>query len=166
MTRTASRAAARPVLLAAAALALLASAPAVRADQQEGYYYPAVTSEEEFDRKMISGPKSDPLTRETFVTMVNTAQLAAPENPRFAMFAKGDGSRRLIMVGLDDESFKTLFRARAVLAQMTYSLRNSPFFKDQGIEATATLFDVLQLLDFESLTLSDGETWTHRIYFK
>ena len=98
--------------------------------------------------------------------MVTTAQRAAPANPRFAIFAKGEGSRRLIMVGLDDGGFKTLYRARAILAQMTYSLRNSPFFKDQGIEATATLFDVLQLMDFESLTLTDGETWSHRVYFK
>tara|TARA_B100002003_G_scaffold192987_2_gene182370 strand:- start:434 stop:925 length:492 start_codon:yes stop_codon:yes gene_type:complete len=156
---------AAPALLLAALLALgpLASAAA---DSQEGYYYPPVTSEEEFDREMIDGPASDPLTRETFVTMVTTAQLAAPANPRFAIFAKGEGSRRLIMVGLDDGGFKTLYRARAILAQMTYSLRNSPFFKDQGIEATATLFDVLQLMDFESLTLTDGETWSHRVYFK
>ena len=156
---------AAPALLLAALLALgpLASAAA---DSQEGYYSPPVTSEEEFDREMIDGPASDPLTRETFVTMVTTAQLAAPANPRFAIFAKGEGSRRLIMVGLDDGGFKTLYRARAILAQMTYSLRNSPFFKDQGIEATATLFDVLQLMDFESLTLTDGETWSHRVYFK
>lgn len=157
----------RPALAALAA-ALLALGPlaSAAADSQEGYYYPPVTSEEEFDREMIDGPVADPLTRETFVTMVTTAQLAAPANPRFAMFAKGEASRRLIMVGLDDEAFKTLYRARAILAQMTYSLRNSPFFKDQGIEATATLFDVLQLMDFESLTVTDGETWSHRIYFK
>tara|TARA_R110000751_G_scaffold261660_1_gene360934 strand:- start:1639 stop:2094 length:456 start_codon:yes stop_codon:yes gene_type:complete len=151
--------------VAVAVLALGLSAP-TRADSQEGYYYPPVTSEEEFDREMIDGPAADPLTRETFVTMITTAQLEAPANPRFAIFAKGEGSRRLIMVGLDDGAFKTLFRARAILAQMTYSLRNSPFFKDQGIEATATLFDVLQLMDFESLTLTDGETWSHRVYFK
>ncbi|MDF2233280.1 hypothetical protein P2H44_12025 [Albimonas sp. CAU 1670] len=169
MTLRSARAARTACGLAAAAFAL-ALAPGVAspaaADSQEGYYYPPVTSEEEFDREMIDGPTADPLTRETFVTMITTAQLAAPENPRFAIFAKGDGSRRLIMVGLDDGSFKTLYRARAILAQMTYSLRNSPFFKDQGIEATATLFDVLQLMDFESLTITDGETWSHRVYFK
>ena len=29
-----------------------------------------------------------------------------------------------------------------------------------------SLFDVLQLMDFESLTITDGETWSHRVYFK
>lgn len=157
---------ARLVSVFSAALLAFAIAGPAPADGQEGYYYPPITSEEEFTRTMISGPQADPTVREGFVSIITQAQLAAPSHPRFALFAKGDGSRRLILVALDDEAFETLFRARAILAQLTYSLRNSKFFRDQGMEATATFFDVLQLLDFESLTVTDGKTWSHRIYFK
>jgi len=145
--------------------ALLAAAPAL-ADKQEGYYYPPITSEEEFDREIMVGPEPNKEAREAFVLIVNRAQLDAPETPPFALFAKGGTSRRLIMVGLEDGYFRTLFRARAVLAQLTYNLRSTPFFVEQNLASTATFFDLLQLLDFESLTITNGVDWSHRVYFK
>lgn len=152
-----------PVL---AALLLQAAAPAARADENgENYYFPPITSEERFERSMLSGPRRDALDREAFVGAIARAQAESPQTPRFALFAKGDGSKRLIMVALDDETFRTLFRARAVLAQLTYGLRATPLFRSQGLEASATFFDALKLLGFESLTVSDGATWTHRIHF-
>ena len=101
-----------------------------------------------------------------FVNTVTKAQLEAPETPRFVMFAKGADARRLIMVALDDEVFKTLYRARAVMAQFTANLRGTEFFEQQGLTTAGTFYDMLQILDFESLTISDGETWSHRVYFK
>lgn len=150
-----------PVILAA----VFAGAPAL-ADKQEGYYYPPITSEEEFDRNIMIGPEPTKDAREAFVLLINRAQLDAPESPPFALFAKGGTSRRLIMVGLEDGYFRTLFRARAVLAQLTYNLRSTPFFVEQNLSTTATFFDLLQLLDFESLTITDGVDWSHRVYFK
>lgn len=146
-------------------LCFLAALPAA-ADKQEGYYYPPVTSEEEFDRAIITAPPSNRNVRIGFVNTVTKAQLEAPETPRFVIFAKGGDGRRLIMVALDDEIFKTLFRARAVMAQMTANLRGTEFFVQQGLSTAGTFYDMLQILDFESLTISDGETWSHRIYFK
>ncbi|MEM1314597.1 MAG: hypothetical protein AAGI51_08595, partial [Pseudomonadota bacterium] len=110
----------RPALFAALAafvLSVVAPAPAA-ADKQEGYYYPPITSEEEFDRSIMVGPVATKDAREAFVTLINSAQTAAPDAPAFSLFAKGSTSRRLIMVGLDDQLFKTLFRARAVMAQL------------------------------------------------
>jgi len=144
---------------------LLAAAPAF-ADKQEGYYYPPITSEEEFARSIITAPPSNRNVRVGFVTTVTKAQLEAPESPRFVMFAKGSDGRRLIMVALDDEVFKTLFRARALMAQMTSNLRGTEFFVDHGLTTAGTFYDMLQILDFESLTVTDGETWSHRVYFK
>ncbi len=152
-------------LLCAAAIAGFAALPAA-ADRQEGYYYPPVTSEEEFSRSLISGPPADQGAREAFVVLINKALLEAPDNPMFSLFAKGKDSRRLIMVGLEDEPFRTLFRARGVLAQLTYNLRGTAFFVEQGLETEATFYDLLQMLDFESLTVTNGLDWTHRVYFK
>ena len=148
------------------AAALLTAAPPAAADKQEGYYYPPVTSEEEFTRKLITGPEPTKSVRESFITLIVRAQLDAPSAPRFSLFAKGGRSRRLIMIGLDDDAFRTLYRARAVLAQLTYNLRGTAFFTNNDIADDGTFFDILQTLDFESLTVSDGESWSHRIYFK
>lgn len=147
-------------------MSLATAAAATATDKQEGYYYPPVTSEEEFDRVIVTAPPSNQNIRVAFVTTITKAQLEAPETPRFVLFAKGEGARRLIMVALDDEVFKTLFRARAVLAQLTSNLRGTEFFEQQGLSTAGTFYDMLQILDFESLTISDGETWSHRVYFK
>lgn len=157
------RRAAAPALIALTLA--VAAAPLAAAENAETYYYPPLTSEESFERSMLAGPRRDGLDREAFVGAIARAQAESAQTPRFALFAKGDGSKRLIMIGLDDEAFRTLYRARAVLAQLTYGLRATPLFRNQGLEASATFFDALKLLGFESLTVSDGATWTHRINF-
>ena len=161
------RAGAALMALGLAVAAIAGGAPgAASANDGEDYYFPPVTSQEKFERSMLAGPRRDGLDREAFVGAIARAQAESAQTPRFALFAKGDGSRRLIMIGLDDQSFRTLFRARAVLAQLTYGMRATPLFRSQGLEASATFFDALKLLGFTSLTLSDGATWTHRIDFE
>jgi hypothetical protein len=139
----------------------------VRYDRQEGYHYPPVETEEDFTRHLIQdAPASDPELRERFVSLITRAQLDAPETPRYVVFAKGTDSRRLIIVALDDDIFRTIFRARAVLAQLSANLRESPLFVERGLDTTATFFDMLQILDFDNLTVTDGVEWSHRIHFK
>lgn len=146
-------------------LALVSAAGAQEDDPRGGYYYPEVTSRERFSRDIIAGPPAGKTTREGFVTLLTRAQLDAPATPPFAVFAKGDQSTHLIIVALDDGYFRTLYRARAVMAQLTYNLRSTSFFREQRLQASATFYDVLQLLDFEDLILSDGVSWTHRVDF-
>ena len=136
-------------------------------DRQEGYHYPPVGTEEDFTRHLIAdAPPSDADLRERFVGLITRAQLDAPETPRYVVFAKGGESRRLIIVALDDQVFRTIFRARAVLAQLSSNLRESPLFVERGLDTTATFFDMLQILDFADLTVTDGVDWSHRVHFK
>ncbi len=154
----------------AALLAFVACASAARAqegeDRQEGYYYPPVTSTEIFARDRPIAPEADRAVRVTFVTQITKAMLDAPDTPPYVLFAKGAEAEKLILIGLDDEMFKTLYRARAVLAQLTSNARGTEFFVRSEQQTTATFFDLLVLLGFESLTVSDGETWAHRIVFE
>lgn len=131
----------------------------------EGYYYPEVTSQEEFTRVIREGPTPNKGVRVEFVTNLTAAQLAAPESPRFVFFAKGADARHLNVIALDDEVFSTLFRARAVMAQMTSNMRNNEFFREQQLEFVATFYDLLQLMEFDTLVISDGETWSHQVNF-
>lgn len=144
----------------------LVALPLAAQDKYEGYHYPPVTSSEVFDRVVRSPGVANKAVRVDFLTQLTKAQLAAPEAPQYAFFAKGEGSRQLIVIGLDDQTFKTLYRARGVMAQMTANVRSSPIFQGQNLQFLATFYDLLQILEFDSLVLSDGDSWAHRVEFK
>ena len=145
--------------------ALFVATGAVASDRYAGYYYPQIISTETFSRAMRDSSAATKEVRVDFVTSLTAAQLAAAESPRFVFFAKGDDARHLTVVALDDDVFSTLYRARAVLAQMTSNMRNNEFFRQQNLEFVATFYDFLQLMGFETLVISDGETWAHQVLF-
>ena len=144
----------------------LAALPVAAEDKYEGYYYPPVTSTEVFDRVVRAPGVATKEVRIDFLTQLTKAQLAAPSAPQYAFFAKGAGASKLIVVGLEDDTFKTLYRARGVMAQMTANVRSSPIFRGQNLQFLATFYDLLQILEFDSLVLTDGESWAHRVDFK
>lgn len=148
--------------LAFAGLSLPAAAGADD-DSREDYYYPPVTSEEEFKRDLGTGPPTDRAVRVAFINEVTRAQFDAPSKPRLAIFAKGAEADHMIITALDDQIFKSLFRARAVLAQMTASARQTDFFVKTGINLHATWFDLAKLLGFVDIVITDGEGWAHRV---
>ncbi len=129
------------------------------------YYYPPVNSEEVFARQRAAVPLADRTVRVGFTTQITKAQLAAPESPRFVIFAKGDEAQHMIIVALDDEVFKTIYRARAVLAQLTSNVRGADLFVN-NIQDHATWFDLAKMLGFEDMVISDGATWSHRVIFE
>lgn len=158
----------RLIVFAAALAAALpgpASAQSEADDRYVGYYYPPITSEESFTRVIASAPPVTPEIRVNFITSITKAQLAAPEAPRFVLFEKGGESRKLMMIALDDQVFRTLFRARALLSQLTSNMRGTEFFRSQNLNVDGTLYDMLMIMEFESLVISDGASWSHRVKF-
>ncbi len=156
-----------PAALALAA-ALLAAAPlaatVVRAeDRHEGYYYPEVTSSETYRSRIQTLPDSDRTRRIGFVTGVTAGQTERPYAPITAMFAKGTEAEKLILVGLQNGPLDTLYRARAVLAMLTATARTTAVFRDLDPQSQYTFLDLLKLLGFTQITVSDGKTWAHRI---
>ena len=152
-------------LLALIAALVLGAVTADAQERYEGYYYPQVTSQEQFSRVIRQGPTSSKSVRVEFVTNLTAAQLAAPESPRFVFFAKGADAKHLTLIALDNDIFSTIYRARAVMAQMTSNMRNNEFFRQQGLEFVATFYDLLQIMEFDTLVISDGETWAHQVNF-
>lgn len=148
-------------ILAAVMMTTMATAE----ERYVGYYYPEITSEETFDRVVRASQGAGKAVRIDFVNVLTSAQLEAPESPRFVFFAKGSDSKTLILVALDDEVFKTPYRARAILAQLTVSVRQGGFFREEELQYVATFFDLLQLMQFDELVISDGENWAHRVNF-
>ncbi len=71
----------------------------------------------------------------------------------------------LVIVSLYDNAFNTIFRARALLAQLTAVSRQTPYFKTTKVDDFFTFFDLLFLLGFTQLTISDGETFAYQVKF-
>ena len=153
-------------ILCALMMAALLSAKAANADIREGYYYPPVETSEVFDRRINNPPPATRSVRTSFITQITMAQLAAPETPRFAIFAKGQDAEHMIIVGLDNDVFATLFRARAVLAQLTANARGTDFFRKNNLQVVATWFDLAKMLGFEDIVISDGVGWSHRVVLR
>ena len=152
----------RSVLLALP-LWLVATVAWGQEDIREGYYYPPVSTTETFSRSLGPTPPAGAPVRTAFITEITRAQLAAPESPRFVIFAKGGESEHMVIIALDDEIFRTLFRARALLAQLTSNARGSAFFRQSDLRYEATWFDLAKILGFADIVISDGATWSHRI---
>ncbi len=155
-------------LLAAVATLLMvcaAAAPAARAapeDRHAGYYYPSPTTETYISRARTL-PDMGRETRIAFVTGVTGEQLSKCYPPQYAIFAKGDAAEKMIIVALADGAIASLHQARALLAQLTAISRSTPLFRDVGVQDFFTFFDLIKMLGFRRLTISDGKTYAHQI---
>lgn len=166
LTRIA-RAAVIAVSLVSAGLAGTAAAGAAEEaapeSRQEGYYYPKLTSREVYKARAQTMPGVDRRSRLLFLSDMAKEQSTAPYQPTFVLFAKGDDAEKLILIGMQDGGINTLYRARAVLAGLSSMARLTPFFKETKVEDVLTFLDLMKLLGFTQLTLSDGHSFSHRI---
>lgn len=149
--------------------ALLLAAPAVMAqedadgDRHAGYYYPPPASTETYQARVETLPGDSRLRRVAFVTGVTAQLMKSSYAPQYAIFAKGDEAQKMIIVALADGPMDTLYRARAVLANLTAMSRVTAFFREHTVEEDATFFDLLKLLGFKQLTISDGDSFAHQV---
>jgi len=132
-------------------------------DRHAGYYYPEVSSSEVYRSRAQTLPDSDRTRRIGFVTGVTAGQTERPYAPITAMFAKGTEAEKLILIGLQNGPLDTLYRARAVLAMLTATSRTTAVFRDLDPQSQYTFLDLLKLLGFVQITVSDGRSWAHQI---
>jgi hypothetical protein len=69
----------------------------------------------------------------------------------------------MIIVALQEGQINTLYRARALLANLTALARLTPFFRENAIADQGTFFDLLKLLGFTQVTISDGDKFAHQV---
>jgi hypothetical protein len=148
-----------------AAAAKPANGPASE-DRYVGYYYPKPTSTETFESSMQPITGIDRAQRIQFVTVVAQGTLQSAYRVPYAVFAKGEKGDKMIIIGLQPGEMNTLYRMRGVLANMTTMSRLSPFFQERTVAEDATFFDLLKLLGFKELTITDGEKLTHQVTIK
>ncbi len=147
---------------------MVTAAPAARSeepsqDRHAGYYYPAPSSREVYRARPEQTPEASRALRIGFVTGVAAMMAKRGYAPSYALFAKGSEAEKLIIVALKDGALDTLFRARAVLADLTAFARTMPVFGEFGARDRYTFFDLAKILGFTQITVSDGRTFAHQV---
>ena len=141
-----------------------AAMPGKANDRHAGYYYPKPVTSEVYRprvRKMIGANKQ---ARIVFVTNITNSMLnKAAYPPLYAVFSKGTRQEKLIVVGIRDDAYNTIFRARALLAQLTAVARTTRIIQEQIKPGDLTFLDLLNLMGFEQMTISDGKSFSHQI---
>ena len=135
-------------------------------DRYIGYYYPKPTSVETFESSMQTIAGTTRTQRIQFVTVVAMGTLQSAYRVPYAVFAKGEKGDKLIIIGMQPGEMNSIYRVRGVLANMTTMARLSPFFQERTVAEDATFFDLLKLLGFASVTITDGEKLTHQVTIK
>lgn len=150
------------VLIASIALAVAAQAD----DRHVDYYYPQPQTIETYQTRGETLPDSDRIRRIGFVVELTRQMLDKPYAPEFVVFAKGEDAEKLLIVALKDDVIDTLYRARALLAMLTSVARATPLFQEVGVADYFTFFDLLDMMGFRQLTISDGDGFAHQVLFE
>ena len=135
-------------------------------DRYVGYYYPKPTSTETFESTLKTIDGVDRPQRVQFVTVISQGTLQSAYRVPYAVFVKGEKADRLIVIGLQRGELDTVYRQRALLANMTTMARLSPFFQEHTVAEDSTFFDLLKLLGFSSVTITDGDKSAHQVTIK
>ena len=148
----------------AAAAVLVAGATSVAAqDRHAGYYYPVPGSTEVYQSPAETLPQANRTLRIAFVTGITTQTSSQPYPAPAAIFAKGAEAEKLIIVALEDGRIDTIYRARALFANMTAAARLLPAFQEMGVQDTFNFFDLAKMLGFVQITISDGRDFAHQV---
>jgi hypothetical protein len=143
---------------------LFGTAAAAQSDDRHvGYYYPKPQTQEVYGARVESLPESSRSLRIGFITGLTSQLLNKPYPPTAAIFAKGTDAQKLIIVALEDGRMDTIYRARAILANLTAVARLTPIIQDVGGEDNLTFFDLAKLLGFTQITVSDGRSFAHQV---
>lgn len=142
-----------------------ASAQAPR-DRHAGYYYPQPVSIEIYKARSQTLPDTSRRRRIGFIINVIGSMRARPYPPIFDIFPKGGKAEKLIIISNRAGRLDTIYRVRGLLATMTSVARTMPIFVKYHVETFFTFLDLLKMLGFKQITVSDGAAFAHQIKIK
>ncbi|WP_020592007.1 hypothetical protein [Kiloniella laminariae] len=132
-------------------------------DRHAGYYYPEPIYREIYHARAKPLETASRKTRVAFVTAITQENMKREFPPEAAIFAKGEDAEKLIIVGLVDGRLDTIYRARAIFANMTAAVRTLPIFQELGVQDVFTFFDLAALMGFKQVTITNGRNFTHQV---
>ena len=104
--------------------------------------------------------------RVQFVTVVSQGTIQSAYRVPYSVFVKGDKAEKMIIVGLQPGELASIYRIRAILANMTTMSRLSPFFQERTVAEDANFYDLLKMLGFTQLTVTDGDKLAYQVSIK
>ncbi len=140
-----------------------ATTAAFAAERHIGYYYPDPGTPETYNARALVMPNVTRNTRLAFITGIANEGRKRPYPPVLSMFAKGNEAQKLIIVALQDGHIDTVYRARAVYADMTSIARLLPIFQELGVQDSFTFFDLLKMMGFIQVTITNGHDFAHQV---
>jgi len=135
----------------------------VSGDRYVGYYYPAPQRVEIYCARVSPFPDVDKKRRVGFIIGIKTGMTQQSYESPYAVFSKGGFADKLLIISKQDGHLNTVYRARALLADLTTSARSTPVFTKSGAAEELTFLDLLTMLGFRSVTLSDGNNFAHQV---
>ncbi|MFT6557229.1 hypothetical protein [Sneathiella sp.] len=135
-----------------------------KSDRYIGYYYPAPQRIEVYCAHVNALPNVDKKKRVGFIIGIKTGMSKQPYASPYSVFAKGSTSDKLLVVSKQDGYLDTVYRARALLAELSTSARTTPVFTNSSAPEELTFLDLIAMLGFASVTLSDGNGFAHQIH--
>lgn len=152
-------------ILCGLALAILPalSVQAQTGDSHAGYHYPEPQTKEVYVSPLKTLPSAGKRTRIGFTVGLNARQMKRSYPPTYHLFAKGAHSQKMIIIATGPGHYDTLYRMRGLLAAMTADARTSPLFRELSAPENINFFDLAKMTGFEQITVSDGDTFSHRI---
>jgi len=132
-------------------------------DEFIGFYYPKPNEIEVFDSRARRMAQATRHMRVGFIVGIVDQMLKRPFPPPISVFVKGDHAEKMIIVANSPGYLNTLYRVRAYLATLTTVARTMPIFSEMQVEDVATFLDLLKILGFTQLTVSDGDSFAHQI---
>jgi hypothetical protein len=136
-------------------------------DRHAGYYYPEPVTKEVYrprSRKVMGANKQARIA--LVANIANVVLNTAGYPPQYAIFSRGERQEKLIIVGIRDGAYNTIFRTRALLAQLTAVARTTRVIQEQMKPGDLTFLDLLNLMGFEQMTISDGKSFSHQIIIR
>lgn len=148
--------------LATLALTALFLAPGFASAQLgSGYFYRSPTVTETYTPSTLTLIDANERQRNRFVAGIVNAMLARPHPLSFALFPIGDDATELVIVSRQDGQLDTPYRARAMLEVMNVLTRSSRFVSSLGLDDGVGFLDMLHMLGFAGITISNGAGYTH-----
>jgi hypothetical protein len=147
-------------------LCLNSNSVSAKENRHAGYYYPKPSSQEVYTARAATLANASRKRRIVFVTELVNQMMSNPYPPPFAIYAKGSEAEKMIITGLYDNSYNTLYRMRGLLALLSARARSTPIFREYQVEDLFTYLDLLKLLGFKLLTVTDGDQFAHQINIK
>ncbi len=135
-------------------------------DRHAGYYYPPPKEIETYRSKARKLAGMTRRRRIAFIVAMANGIQARPYPPHISVFVKGTRAQKMIITGTQDGRLDTIYRVRGLLARMTSAARATPIFRKFQVDDLLNFLDLLKMLGFEQITVSNGRDFTHQILIK